>query len=154
MERDLINVELTKKDLRMMRINHAGRILSNLTFIGVGLLIAGIFGFVVTLGYYLILLIIAFLTLFIIFMSPAYMAAWGGGNSIWKITSFLTAAGMALWPLTLLCGVTSIILLSIDKKNLPTARIVLTAIATFISIIALIIGISVGALKLFGVNGG
>lgn len=62
------------KTLARMQVVHFGKILFNLQFIALAVMAASVLSFLMPVVYYLLLLCIAFLTLFLIFANPTFLS--------------------------------------------------------------------------------
>ncbi len=112
------------KTLARMQVVHFGKILFNLQFIALAVMAASVLSFLMPVVYYLLLLCIAFLTLFLIFANPTFLSFWSGGEALakmaqsWKYTV----------PIVTVLAVASLICLCFDKNKKHTARIAVSAV--------------------------
>lgn len=121
-----------------MYLTRLGIILSNISIasavISVLILLAGI----LQILFYLVLILIAMVTLFTVFLNPEYRKMFSGQN---QLTDFITSA-MQVLPFTagasLICAIASIVLLVFDKHERHTGRIIWSGIVIGLLVIVII----------------
>lgn len=116
------------KTLARMQVVHFGKILFNLQFIALAVMAASVLSFLMPVVYYLLLLCIAFLTLFLIFANPTFLSFWSGGEALAKIAETLAQSWKYTVPIVTVLAVASLICLCFDKNKKHTARIAVSAV--------------------------
>lgn len=116
------------KTLARMQVVHLGKILFNLEFLALAIMLASVLTFILPALYYLVLICIMFLTLFIVFASPEFMSWWNGGETLAKVADAMTQSWKFTVPIALALAAISIVCLCFDKNQKHTARIVVSAI--------------------------
>lgn len=126
------------KTLARMQVVHFGKILFNLQFVAVAIMVASVLSFIMPAIYYLVLICIAFLSLFTVFANPTFMSFWSGGETLTKIASVLTQSWKYTVPIVLALAIASIVCLCLDKNQKHIARIVVSVIICVLALIVLI----------------
>lgn len=122
-----------------MQIVHLGKILFNLQFIFVTIMVASILTFILPAIYYLILFIVAAITLFSLFANSTFRSLWSNGEVLTQVANYLSGSWKYTIPLVLIFSIMSIACLCFDKNKKHTARILLSGILFVVSIIILIL---------------
>lgn len=137
-------------ELLRMHSGRLGRILSNLSLVGLVCLLAPLVSFIFLFLYYVALIAIPFFTIGMIFLDPVaaawYYELWTGTGAIQEV--FFMIAQM--WPIiggvALGLAVLSLVFLLLDKRNLAKGRIAYS-IVVCILIILFIILIATGGIQ-------
>lgn len=127
------------KTLARMQVVHLGKIVFNMQFIVLAIMLASVLTFIMPAIYYMLLICIGMLSLFILFANPTYRAFWKGGETLTKIADVLTRSWKYTVPIVLILAAVSIICLCFDKYKKHTARIVVSAIICVIALVVLIL---------------
>lgn len=136
------------KTLARMQVVHFGKILFNLQFVAVAIMVASVLSFIMPAIYYLVLISISLLTLFTLFANPTFVSLWSGGETLTKIAAVLTQSWKYTVPIVAVLAVASIICLCFDKSKKHIARIVVSVIICLLAIIVLLLKlINTGAVK-------
>lgn len=119
----------TPKDtLIRMQVVHLGKILFNLQFVVVAIMLASILTFIFPAIYYLMLICAAFLSLFILFANPTFMSMWSGGDNLLKVADILAQSWRYTVPTVFALSIAAIVCLSFDKNHKHPARIIVSVI--------------------------
>lgn len=137
-------------ELLRMHSGRLGRILSNLSLVGLVCLLAPLVSFIFLFLYYVALIAIPIFTIGMIFLDPVaaawYSELWAGTGTIQEV--FFMIAQM--WPIiggvALGLAVLSLVFLLLDKRNLAKGRIAYS-IVVCILIILFIILIATGGIQ-------
>lgn len=136
------------KTLARMQVVHLGKILFNLQFIVVAIMVASVLSFIMPAIYYLFLVCIAFLTLFTLFANPTFKSFWAGGETLTKIATVLSQSWKYTVPIVLVLAIASIICLCFDKNQKHIARIVVSVIICVLALIVLLLKlVNTGVIK-------
>lgn len=136
------------KDLAKMQVVHFGKILFNLQFIAVAIMVASVLSFIMPAIYYLLLLCAALLSLFSLFANPTFLAFWSGGETLAEIANFLSGSWKFTVPIVAVLAAGSIVCLCFDKNKKHTARIVVSAIICVLALVVLILKlVNIGGAK-------
>lgn len=136
------------KLLARMQVVHFGKILFNLQFIAVAIMIASVLSFIMPAIYYLMLICIAFLTFFTLFANPTFKSLWTGGETLTTIAEVLTQSWKYTVPIVAVLAVASIVCLCFDRNKKHPARIAISAIVCVLALVVLILKlINTGAIK-------
>ena len=137
-------------ELLMMHSGRLGRILSNLSLLGLVLLLAPLVSICVLAVYYLFLIIVPIITLGMIFLDPVsatwYSNLWAGGETIQNFAAFLGQIWPIIGGVALGLAVLSLLFLVLDKRNLAKGRIAYS-IVVCVLIILFIILIATGGIQ-------
>ncbi len=128
-----------RKTLARMQVVHFGKILFNLQFIALAVMAASVLSFIMPAIYYLMLLCIALLSLFIVFMNPTFTSLWSGGETLTKIAEILTLSWKYTVPIVAALALASILCLSFDTNQKHPARIVVSVIVCVIAVVVLLL---------------
>lgn len=135
MEKDRL-VKTPNAVLIRMQIVHFGKIVFNLQFIVVAIMVASVLTFILPALYYLILLFVAAITLFSLFVDPTFRSLWTGGETLTKVATYLTGSWKYTVPLVAVLSIVSILCLCFDRNKKHMARIIFSV---FLCLLALII---------------
>lgn len=135
-----------KGTLAGMQVVHFGKILFNMQFVALAIMIASLISFVLPLIYYVLLASVTMLTLFLLLLNPTFRALWAGGEVLTKIAEVMLESWKYTVPAVAILSIASIVCLCFDKQKNQTARIVVSAIFAVLSGIVLILKLS-GAVK-------
>ena len=132
------------KTLVRMQFVHFGKILFNLQFLALAIMLASVLSFIMPAIYYLMLICIAFLTLFTVFANSTFMSFWAGGEHLTKVATVLSQSWKYTIPIVLALAIGSIVCLWLDKNKKHTSRIItsiiIAVLATFVLILKIING--------------
>ena len=136
-----------KKELARMQVVRFGKILFNLQFLALVVMLASILSFIFPVIYYLVLIFIMLITCFSIFaIVPDFASWWSGGEKFLEIAIILFGSWMFTVPIALIVSVGSIVCLCFDKNQKHVARIVVSSIIAVVAVIILIFKIINGGL--------
>lgn len=124
--------------LARMQVVHFGKILFNMQFIAVAVMIASVLSFIVPFIYYLFLTLFLLLTLFTALLNETFNSMWSGGETLVTIAEVLAQSWKYTVPIVAVMSVASIVCLALDKQEKHIARIVVSAILFVLSIGVLI----------------
>lgn len=125
--------------LAKMQVVHFGKILFNLQFIALAIMLASIITFIMPAIYYLMLIAISFLTIFSIYVwYPNFSSFWTGGETLLNIADVLTNSWQYTIPIALALAVASIICLCFDGNKKHIGRIVVSVVISVVLIVILI----------------
>ena len=127
------------KTLVGMQVVHFGKILFNLQFIALAVMAASVLSFLIPVIYYLLLLCIALLTLFTVFINPTFLSLWSGGEALTKIADTLAQSWKYTIPIVAALAVASLICLCFDKNKKHPARIAVCAVICILALAVLIL---------------
>lgn len=127
------------KVLARMQVVHFGKIMFNLQFLVLAVMLASVLSFIMPAIYYLMLVCIMLLSLFIVFAIPGYKSWWTGGETLTKVADALSQSWKYTVPIILVLSVTSIVCLCLDKNEKHTARIVVSVIVAVVAAVVLIL---------------
>lgn len=137
-----------KNILARMQVVHFGKILFNLEFIAVAIMLASVISFIMPALYYIMLVCIAFLSLGSLLANETFRSMWAGGETLTKIAEVLTHSWKYTVPIVLVLAIASIVCLCFDKNQKHIARIVISSIICVVALIILIFKlINSGAIK-------
>lgn len=128
-----------KKILARVQVVHFGKILFNLEFIVLAIMLASVLSFIIPALYYIILVCIAFFSLFTLLLNPTFLAMWNGGESLARIAEVMAQSWKYTVPILLALCVASIVCLCLDKNKKHIARIVFSAIFAVAAIVVLVL---------------
>lgn len=134
-----------RKILARMQVVHFGKIMFNLQFLVLAVMIASVLSFIMPAIYYLLLVCAAFFSFFSLFANQTFRSMWSGGEYLTKVAETLTYSWKFTVPIVLALAIGSIICLCFDKKEKHIARIVVSVAFAVLALIVL-------ALKI--INGG
>lgn len=136
------------KTLARMQVVHCGKILFNLQFVVLAVMLASVLSFIMPALYYIVLVCIAFLSLGSLLANETFRSFWSGGEKLTKIAEALTHSWKYTVPIVLVLAIASIVCLCFDKKEKHIARIVISGIICVIALIVLILKlVNTGASK-------
>lgn len=127
------------KTLAKMQVVHLGKILFNMQFVVLAIMVASVLTFIMPAIYYLVLIFVAFLTLFTLFANPNFMALWSGGEKLTQIASVLTESWKYTVPIVAVLAIASIVCLCFDKNQKHPARIAISVIICVLAIVVLVL---------------
>lgn len=125
------------KTLARLQVVHLGKILFNMQFIAVAIMIASIVSFLIPAIYYIVLFCILFLSLFTLLSNESFMSLWSGGETLTKIAEALTHSWKYTIPLVAALSIASIVCLCFDKNKKQIARIVISSVTCTLALIML-----------------
>ncbi len=125
------------KVLVRMQVVHFGKILFNLQFLVLAIMLASAISFVLPFFYYMVLVFLVLFTLFALLADPTFRSWWSGGETLTKIAQVLTHSWKYTVPIVAILAISSIVCLSADKNKQHIARIVVSVIICVISLIVL-----------------
>ncbi len=125
------------KTLVKMQIVHFGKILFNLQFIVLAIMLASIVSFILPAIYYLFLVFILCFSFFTLFANPTFMSLWSGGETLTKVASSLTHSWQYTIPIAAVLSIASIVCLCFDKNIKHIARILISLIILVFAVIIL-----------------
>ncbi len=126
------------KTLARMQAVHLGKILFNLQFIVLAVMLASVVSFVLPLFYYLFLVFLALFSFFSLFANPTFRAAWSGGEALGNVAAALAYSWKYTVPIIAVLAITSIVCLCFDKNKKHVARIVISVLICVAALIILI----------------
>ncbi len=126
------------KVLAKMQVVHFGKILFNLQFIVLAIMMASVVTFIMPAIYYLVLVFFALFSFFSLLVNPTFRALWAGGETITKVAAALTHSWKYTVPIVAVLAIASIVCLCFDKKEKHVARIVVSAIICVLALIVLV----------------
>lgn len=128
-----------------LQLTHLGKILFNLQFIPLVVIIASVLSFFVVAMFYLLLLMISIGTLGLIYIVfPNMLNWWAGGESLLALTEWLALCVPYIAPAGIALSVLSIVLLCFDFREKQIARIIISVIVAIITAIALAFYLNAG----------
>lgn len=130
-----------RKTLIKMQVVHFGKIIFNLQFVALAIMVASVLSFIITAIYYILLICIAFLSLFTLFANPTFRSLWSGGEVLTNIASTLTQSWKYTIPIVAVLAISSIICLCFDENKKQVARIVISTIILVLSVLVLFLKI-------------
>lgn len=129
----------TPKDtLLKMQVIHLGKITFNLQFILLAIMLAGVLTFIMPAIYYLMLICVAFLSLFTLFANPNFKALWSGGETLTKVAEFFVQSWKFTVPIAMVLSIITIVCLLFDKSKKHTAKIAISVIIVVIAAVILV----------------
>ena len=124
--------------LARMQVVHFGKIMFNLQFIALAVMVASVLSFLLPVIYYLVLICIMMLTVFTIFIFYPDFKNWlSGGETLTKISTFLAGSWKYTVPIIIVLAVLSIVCLCFDKQKRHVGRIVSSSIILVFAFIIL-----------------
>lgn len=120
-----------------MQVVHFGKILFNLQFLSLAIMLASVLTFILPAIYYLFLTCIMLMTLFIAFANPKFVSLWSGGETLTKVAEFFAGSWKFTVPIVAILSIASIICLSFDKNTKHVARIAVSVILFILAAIVL-----------------
>lgn len=127
------------KVLAKMQIAHLGKILFNLQFIALAVMLASVLTFILPAIYYLMLICITLLTLFMVFSNPNFASFWKGGEHLTTIADVMTQSWKYTVPIVAVLAIASVICLLVDKNNNHIPRIITSVIIAILAIAVLVL---------------
>lgn len=118
---------IPKKMLARMQVVHFGKLLFNLQFIMVALMLSSLLSFVVYPLYYVVLLTILGFTVFTAFIIIPNFASWWNPTTLNKITVFLAGTWKYTIPIAAAVSIASIVCLCFDKSEKHFIRITISS---------------------------
>lgn len=138
MERE--NIKTPDDLLVRMQVVHFGKILFNLQFIALAVMLVSVVSIIFVPFYYLMLLMVSLITLFTIYvMYPEFASWWTAGETITQNAVWLSQSWKYTVPILAALAVASIVCLCFDKNNKHIARIVISAMLLVVAVVVLII---------------
>lgn len=131
------------KTLVRMQVVHFGKILFNLQFIAVAVMMASVLSFIIPAIYYLVLICILMLSLFTLLAKPEFMELLSGGEELGKIAEALSHSWNYTIAIVAVFSVASIICLCFDKHKQQLPRIIISAVVCGIDLLILLIKLAV-----------
>ena len=131
-------VQTPKKLLAEMQIVRFGNAAFALQFISFAIMILSLATFLAVSAYYLILLVIAMLTLFLLFFHPGFYAWWQAGENVLNFSVMIANWWKFTAPITMAISIISIVCLCLDRKNKHIAKISVSAVVAGFALIYLI----------------
>lgn len=123
-----------------MQLVHLGKILFNLQFLMIAIMLASVMTFIFPAIYYLMLIAISLLTIFSIYAwYPEFSSFWAGGETLTKIATIFAHSWKYTVPITLVLAVASIVCLSFDDREKQIPRIILSVLFAVFAIIILVL---------------
>lgn len=146
MEDNLITDFKTPRSVLIrMQATHLGKILFNLQFVAVAVMLASVLSFLIVALYYFFLLAVTLLTLGGIYaIYPEFATLWSGGETLNNISVNLASGWQYIVPIVIAVSAVSVVLLSLDKTVKQTARISISSVICGLSVIVLIIKLCSG----------
>lgn len=139
------NFQTPRGILLKMQATHLGKILFNLQFVAVAVMLASVLSFLFTAVYYVFLIAVTLLTLGAIYaIYPEFASWWAGGETLGNISVKLAASWQYAVPIVIALSAVSIALLCVDRTRKQTARIVISAVILALAVIILVIKLSAG----------
>ena len=134
---------MPRRELARMRLTHLGKIMCNLSIIGmVILIITLLFDFLAVVLMEIVLFIIAAATLFLLLLSEEFRSLFANPEKLFGSTglneAFLAAAPV-IFSVTAVFAILAIVLLATDKREKHTGRLVVSGISLGVSIVTLIL---------------
>lgn len=126
------------KTLARMQVVHLGKILFNLQFVAVAVMLASVLSFLMPAIYFLVLILITLLTLGMAFANPAFSSYWTGGEYLTHIAEVFAQSWQYTVPIVAVLAVLSIVCLCFDKTQKHTARITVSAIMCVLAVVVLV----------------
>ena len=139
------NIKTSNGLLARMQVVQFGKILFNLQFVALAVMLASVVSQIFVMAYYLVLIMVAFLTLFTLFFSPEFQELWSAGEAFTDMANAMAASWTYTVPILAAVSAASIICLCFDKNNKHIARIVVSAVVCLIAVIMLIVKLTNGA---------
>lgn len=130
------------KTLVRMQVVHLGKILFNLQFIGVAVMMASVLSFIMPAIYYLMLICAAVLSLFILLGYPTFRSLWAGGETLLQVADTLTRSWQYTVPIVAGLAVAAIVCLCFDKHQRHPARITVSVIIAALALFVLFLKIA------------
>lgn len=127
------------KTLAMMQVVRFGKILFNMQFIAVAVMVASVLSFIIPAIYYIFLIAVLLLSLFTLLTDPGFMAMLSGGETLIQITEVLSQSWKYTVPIVAVMSLASIVCLCLDKYTKHTARIVVASIMCVLSVLVLLL---------------
>lgn len=122
-----------------MQVVHFGKILFNLQFIVLAVMIASVLSFIIPAIYYVILFAIMLFTLFTVFLWYPEFSSWlSGGETMMRIAEDLAASWKYTVPIAAALAVAVIVCLCFDRQRKQTVRIVISALICVFAVIVFI----------------
>ncbi len=127
------------KTLATMQVVHLGKILFNLQFIVLALMLASVISFILPALYYIVLFCIAFISLGSLLIDETFRSMWAGGDTLTKIAEVLTHSWKYTVPIVAILAIASIVCLMLDKNKKHVAKIVTSVIICVIALVILVL---------------
>lgn len=143
MENQTVTTKAPNNVLARMQVVHLGQILFRVQFVALAIMLASIISFIIIPIYYVLLIAIAMVTLFTLFLNPVFMSFWSGGAALAQLTSVLGYSWKYTIPVVLVLSISSIVCLCFDKNKKHIGKIVGCAFICVAAIIMLIFEIVV-----------
>ena len=129
-----------KNLLARMQVVHLGKILFNLQFVALAIMMASALSFLITALYYLLLISITLGTVGIIYLVyPQFSNWWSGGETLQNITSVLAESWQFTVPVVAVLAVASIVCLCFDNQKKHISRIITSIVICVLAILVLIL---------------
>ena len=136
-------MELTGKELRQMYLSRFGKILSNLSLLGLMLVLFSLLGYVFIGLYYFLLVVVMLLTFGLILLATGGMSGLFDTADVameW-FNNVYQQAVVYIAPIVMVISIIAIVLLVKDKQENHTARIGVCGVVILISLIIIIVKI-------------
>lgn len=127
-----------KKTLAKMQVVHLGKILFNLQFLVLAIMLASVISFILPAIYYIVLVFLVLFSFFSLLANPTFRALWSGGEALSKVADVLLYSWKFTVPIVAIFSVASIVCLCFDKNEKHIARIVISVLI-FVAAIAVLI---------------
>lgn len=125
------------KTLARLQVVHFGKILFNMQFIAVAIMIASIVSFLIPVVFYIVLVAVLLLSLFTLLTNPTFKSFFQGGATLTNIAEVMSRSWKYTIPIVAALSIASIVCLCFDKNKKQIARIVISSITCTFSLVLL-----------------
>lgn len=129
--------QMDTKELRLMHFTHLGVIFSNISVLGLVIVLAGILSEIFIGFYFLVLIIITLATLFLLLASPEFRALYTVNNEAFnRFTEVMTYVSMGIAPVAIVTSTLAIVFLSLNKKDPHKGRVAFSCVMLALTVAA------------------
>ena len=143
---DKENIKTPSNMLARMQVVHFGKILFNLQFIALVVMIFSVATLLLVPLYYLVLLAVSLITLFTVYVIyPEFSSLWALGETFTEFAVKISQSWVYTVPILAVLSAASIVCLCMDKSYKHTARIAVSGVVLGIAAIVLIVKLAIGS---------
>lgn len=131
--------------LSRMQVVHLGKILFNLEFLVLIIMLSSVISILIPVVFYLFMLLISLVTFFSIYIIyPEFASWWGSGTVMLNISEMLNQSWKYTVPILIVISILAIICLSNDKSKSNKGKIICSIIMASIALLIFIFRVLMG----------
>ena len=133
--------------LARMQVVHFGKIMFNMQFIAVAIMMASVLSFIFTAVYYILMVCAILISLFTLLLNESFREMMSGGEALGQITQLFAQSWQYTVPIVAVMSAVSIFCLCFDKNKKHVGRIVASAILLVLALVVLILKLVNGGVQ-------